>query len=224
MKANFCEDCAYYTPTTETCDYWLIEDRLRGCPGGPGCDKKITKKEYRKMNPAGKWDKAAGMKMWQEGKTDKEIAEAFCVTPSAVFQIRKKKWEPAKAKEEATKAGFVPVDLKDPAWKAVPAADVQESPSEKPVPAKVQGPEDALASVEADPSTPLRSAQDDMEGKQEPEAEDVPQAGESKEDPEYAVAKRMITMLEDMTGHLKGMDAVMTAHLVTVLYGWDSLA
>ena len=88
-----CQTCYYFCRTTDTCDYWLIADRLRGCPPGAGCLQKISRKGYKKMGYAPKWDRASGREMWLAGKSDKEIAEAFGVHVSAVGSVRRKVWE-----------------------------------------------------------------------------------------------------------------------------------
>lgn len=97
-----CEDCHYYCKGTDTCDYWLVEDQLRGCPPGAGCFRKMTKKEYN-MGKAQKWDRVKGRQMWLEGKKDKEIAEVWGVHPDAVGQVRRKIWEKEVKKEETMK-------------------------------------------------------------------------------------------------------------------------
>ena len=100
-----CQTCHYFCKTTDTCDYWLIEDQLRGCDPGAGCTKKITTKEYKKMSYAPKWDRAAGREMWLAGKSDKEIAAVYGVSGEAVGQVRRKVWEKeVKSQENATPA------------------------------------------------------------------------------------------------------------------------
>lgn len=164
----YCEGCYYYGPAHRTCDYWEKEDKLRGCPAGAGCDKKITEKEHRKMSFEGKWDKDAGKQMWLQGKSDKEIAEAFGVSSTAVYQIRKKYWEPSASAEVAEE---------------VPAQD----------PAQSYNHEQRENDVSEDASTEALGGDD---------------------------SKIMIRALELMTARLTGMDAVMTAHVVTTMYNW----
>lgn len=44
---RYCADCRYLGVTAgnlKNCRYWELEDRLRGCPAGTGCDKKKTVK------------------------------------------------------------------------------------------------------------------------------------------------------------------------------------
>ena len=89
---TFCKGCIYHAKSTRSCDYFIIENRLRGCPGGDGCRARRTKKDVRKaMQP--KWDTALGKQMWEEGKTDRQIADHFGIAPNTVLYQRQKKWE-----------------------------------------------------------------------------------------------------------------------------------
>lgn len=93
---RFCADCIYYAKSTRSCDFFIMEDRLRGCPGGDGCRARRTKKDVKKaMSP--KWDTALGKQMWEEGKSDRQIAEHFGISPNTVLYQRQKKWEPSTA-------------------------------------------------------------------------------------------------------------------------------
>lgn len=40
-----------------------------------------------------KWDTALGKQMWEEGKTDRQIADHFGIAPNTVLYQRQKKWE-----------------------------------------------------------------------------------------------------------------------------------
>lgn len=117
---------------------------------------------------ASKWDKAAGKEMWKAGKTDKEIAEHFGVSASAVNQIRKKYWE---------------------------TEDIQVIPEPTEVPP-------LEPSSEAEAPAPVTEPQDEEEDD----------------------AKVMIRALELMTQNLQGMNAVMTAQILTSLWAWDSVS
>lgn len=53
---KWCEGCRYLGVTAgglNNCRYWELEDAIRGCPAGAGCDKKRTarKKTVRKYIP-----------------------------------------------------------------------------------------------------------------------------------------------------------------------------
>ena len=42
--------------------------------------------------PRPTWDKEIARKMWMEGKSDREIAEAVGVHPETIRKIRRRKW------------------------------------------------------------------------------------------------------------------------------------
>lgn len=121
-----CQNCYFFCRATNTCDYWLIMDKLRGCPPGEGCTKKMTEKEYKRMSIASKWDKAAGREMWKAGKSDKEIAEFYGVSVSAVVQIRKKCWEKEAAPAEPENIPLPPPEPPAEVTAPVPAEETEE--------------------------------------------------------------------------------------------------
>lgn len=118
----YCLPCIYYGKNTRSCDYILMEDRRRPCPGGEGCTERRTKKEVgRKLASKASWDTALGMQMWLEGKKDREIAEHFGIASNTVTTCRRKYWEkhvdPSEKKSEPPQA--IPVQ---------PAADPAPQP------------------------------------------------------------------------------------------------
>ena len=86
-----CDGCAFFA--SGMCNYLLVMDVRRGCPAGAGCDKKMTKKEFRSMGIPKAWDKEAGRQMWLAGKGDAEIAKACGVTQGTISYFRRKHWE-----------------------------------------------------------------------------------------------------------------------------------
>lgn len=82
--------CIYYSTTTHTCDYWLLMDQRRPCPPGKDC---TVYQRSAKGGAKNKWDKAKGKELWQQGKSDREIAEAVGATTGAVYWYRKAHWE-----------------------------------------------------------------------------------------------------------------------------------
>lgn len=53
---QWCKGCRYLGVTAgklSNCRYWELEDAMRGCPAGAGCDKKrpVRKKAVRKYIP-----------------------------------------------------------------------------------------------------------------------------------------------------------------------------
>lgn len=52
VNNKYCHDCKYFFGTCEAsvcCNYIFVEDKIRGCPPGPGCTKKVKRKRKRKM-------------------------------------------------------------------------------------------------------------------------------------------------------------------------------
>ena len=130
MAESYCLPCIYYGKTTNTCDYILIEDQCRPCPGGKGCTARRMKKDVKKVMGKPKWDTELGMQMWLEGKKDKEIAEHFGIAANTVTTCRRKYWEkhkqpPKKNTEEATDPMDPPVG---PVRKTEPAMVSMSTP------------------------------------------------------------------------------------------------
>lgn len=96
--------CAYAMscdsgPEGVHCGFILYTGRPRGCDPGPGCNQYRKKKRpvraalrIRKAGPKFTWDVDAGKRMWLEGKTDREIADALGVKRETVGNLRRKKW------------------------------------------------------------------------------------------------------------------------------------
>lgn len=122
----YCLPCIYYGKSTKTCDFILMEDRRRPCPGGDGCTERRTKKEVgRKLALKATWDTALGMQMWLEGKKDKEIAEHFGIARNTVATCRRKYWE--KHQNPSEKKSEEPQE--DPAQPVTPPAEVPKKVS-----------------------------------------------------------------------------------------------
>ena len=110
----YCEKCVYYQNTSFTCNYIFFEDRSRGCPPGTGCDKRMTRSEYRKrMSISPKPIKAKKpqnavrkngenqvrvrisaeenirrMELYKSGLSDRQIAEAIGVAKNTICRWR----------------------------------------------------------------------------------------------------------------------------------------
>lgn len=95
-----CRGCMYLSLSVGSCDYILIEDKRRPCPGGKGCtvrkDGMRTNIEETYKKP--KWDTEKGKALWRNGKTDEEIAKALGVTQSTIASYRLKHWGKSNAK------------------------------------------------------------------------------------------------------------------------------
>lgn len=76
------------------CDYWAMEDRMRGCEPGPGCKRYVARhtpyKSHRGKAPT--WDVETGRKMWEEGYTDAQIGKELGVRRDTVAGYRERNW------------------------------------------------------------------------------------------------------------------------------------
>ena len=88
----WCEPCIYYARSCMSCDYILIEDKMRPCPAGKGCTARRTRRRENGMKKP-KWDTELGRLMWLEGKKDGEIADAFGIPTSSVTSYRTRHWQ-----------------------------------------------------------------------------------------------------------------------------------
>ena len=89
-----CRGCMYLSLSVGSCDYILIEDKRRPCPGGKGCTvrKDGVRPQHEEARKKPKWDTEMGKQLWKAGKTDEEIANAMGVTRDAVSSYRLKHW------------------------------------------------------------------------------------------------------------------------------------
>ena len=97
-KKTPCFGCVYHSPTTNTCDYILIEDCRRPCPPGEACTVRLTKEGKKKMGKP-RWDTELGRLLWLEGKSDAQIAAEMGVAPNTVLHQRRK-WEKTTTRPE----------------------------------------------------------------------------------------------------------------------------
>ena len=99
-----CVGCFFLGRNLGNCDYWLIMDKLRPCPGGKDCTVK------RKDPPPGmedfvKWDTGFAKRMYDRGASDAEIAKAVGAGIAELKAYRKRNWGAANfKKEEGTRA------------------------------------------------------------------------------------------------------------------------
>lgn len=101
-----CKTCLYYCDTVNhfvypTCDYILRTGHMRGCPAGDECTKYFSRKDSVKLaNPTGAATFIAATeqdlrKMYEQGMTDTEIAEAVESVPRAITRWRRKNGLPS---------------------------------------------------------------------------------------------------------------------------------
>ena len=91
---NRCGECFFQGRSTGTCDYIFVMGIRRPCLPGRDCTVYLKRKEGEEILRKPQWDTEAGRKMWLEGKSDQQIAEALGTTKAAVQLYRCKKWVP----------------------------------------------------------------------------------------------------------------------------------
>ena len=97
-------DCAYKGTNTDTCDYFLITGKRRGCPAGPLCIryKPVTAKERKvpQLPSTFKKDRSglfvAFQSLYEEGYSDQEIAAALGVSKETVARWRRSERLPSR--------------------------------------------------------------------------------------------------------------------------------
>lgn len=227
VQDHFCKGCVFNSTNHNICNYLLVMDVRRGCPAGEGCDKKMTKKEYFAMGMQKDWDKKAGKRMWEAGRGDADIAKAMGVTQGTISYFRRKHWEPERDAAAAAEAEKTPVqdcqdstaitsnEEKNPSYEGQAAEEA--SPAETPIytPDCIIVPNEEL-----EPPVPIQK---------EAEQKTITEVSPSTEGPGIARAEEpdtsyqhLIRALEEATGNLTGMDAVMTAQIITALWGWNN--
>ena len=98
-------DCAFKGTNTDTCDYILVTGKRRGCPAGPLClrYKPVTAKERKVPQLPSTFKKersglyTAFETMYEEGFSDKQIADALGVSRDTVSSWRRKERLPSQA-------------------------------------------------------------------------------------------------------------------------------
>lgn len=86
--------------TIQHCGYILHPGNgARGCEPGPGCKRYQAGKKpgkttirVKKGGSRFRWDEPRGKKMWKDGKTDREIADALGVDRETIGKTRRRKW------------------------------------------------------------------------------------------------------------------------------------
>ena len=122
----WCEPCIYYGRSTLTCDYILLEDHPRPCPGGTGCTARRTRKELKNTRKP-KWDTELGRLLWLDGRKDGEIADEFGIPISTVTSYRKRHWEKGTPMAEPPTPGVLRSGNWEPVAVDVPDEDEEET-------------------------------------------------------------------------------------------------
>lgn len=89
MSQNACKGCVYYgrAGAEPICEYILMEQRRRPCPPGEGCTVKIVGGTDMKQKA---WDEARARQLYEEGKSDIDIADMVGASAGAIAAWRRK--------------------------------------------------------------------------------------------------------------------------------------
>lgn len=99
LTAEDCpEDCIYRETVNGSginCGFLLATGKMRGCEPGPGCLRYVGRNPgcitgYHHKKP--KWDTAEGRRMWEAGRSIREIAEKVGVHVETVRSYMKRNW------------------------------------------------------------------------------------------------------------------------------------
>ena len=224
---NACNGCVFLSRSHYLCNYLLMMDVRRGCPGGAECDKKMTKEEFYAMGMQKDWNKQAGKAMWAKGHGDAEIAKAMGVTQGTISYFRRRHWEreceaaPVE-EQQATVAAEKPPVEELPDSEPDTSAEVLEAAMD--ALEAVEGTSPVEITIESPKCEPECSVDVDriVENQQAtscvPCTKEGPGAAKTEDvDTRYP---QLIQALEGATGNLTGMDAVMTAQIISALWGW----
>lgn len=188
-QASQCRGC-FALGSQSTCNYIFIMDRRRPCPPGAACMVKMTRKEFnmRKAN----WDTVLGRQMWEEGKKDAEIADAFGIPTGTVTSYRLKHWDQTNVpkKKPFSLEGMQPVAVDDD--DDTPAEPEADSPAAQ---------ENEISRVPV------------------PETH-APAKGQEHDEPLPPQKIEIMDVLAAATEHLSGIRAVCTASAIQSLWFW----
>lgn len=167
------------------------------------------------------WDKQAGKAMWAAGRGDADIAKAMGVAQGTISYFRKKHWEPER--------DAAPVEEQQPPVmvQKVPVAEIPDSETDNSAEAMdaapdvqeaVEGPAPVEITIEVPEPEPDRHEEEQQASVYAPPSKEGP--GAAKTEDVYTGHQHLIHALEGATSNLTGMDAVMTAQIISALWGW----
>lgn len=167
------------------------------------------------------WDRRAGKAMWAAGRSDADIAKAMGVTQGTISYYRRRHWE-RECDTDPAEAQQAPVMVLQP-----PVAEIPDS--EPTTMAEVEVPVYECQEAEEGP-TPVEITFEVPEPEPDPHEEEQKATayvrpskegpGAAKTEDVYTGHHQLIHALEGATGNLTGMDAVMTAQIISALWGW----
>ena len=135
MSKDYCKGCVYrtYAGAEPICGYILAERHRRPCPPGEGCTAKVVGGKNTKMKRR-TWDENRARQLYEEGKSDVDIADMVGATASAIAAWRRLNRLTSQNPPGRKSSAPAPIDAPTQTPVKVPLAPIAAPPPEpKPV-------------------------------------------------------------------------------------------
>lgn len=135
MSKDYCKGCVYrtYAGAEPICGYILVERHRRPCPPGEGCTAKVVGGKNTKMKRR-TWDENRARQLYEEGKSDVDIADMVGATASAIAAWRRQNRLTSQNPPRCRSSAPAPIDAPTPTPAKAPLAPIAAPPPEpKPV-------------------------------------------------------------------------------------------
>lgn len=135
MSKDYCKGCVYrtYAGAEPICGYILVERHRRTCPPGEGCTAKVVGGKNTKMKRR-TWDENRARQLYEEGKSDVDIADMVGATASAIAAWRRLNRLTSQNPPGRKSSAPAPIDAPTQTPVKVPLAPIAAPPPEpKPV-------------------------------------------------------------------------------------------
>lgn len=113
---DYCRGCVYrtYAGAEPICGYILVERRRRPCPPGEGCTVKVVGGNNKKMKRR-TWDENRARQLYEEGKSDVDIADMVGATAGAIAAWRSRNRLTSQNPPGRRSSAPAPIDAPTPA-------------------------------------------------------------------------------------------------------------
>ena len=135
MSKDYCKGCVYrtYAGGEPICGYILVERHRRPCPPGEGCTAKVVGGKNIKMKRR-TWDENRARQLYEEGKSDVDIADMVGATAGAITAWRRQNRLTSQNPPRCRSSAPAPIDAPTPTPAKAPLAPSAAPPPEpKPV-------------------------------------------------------------------------------------------
>lgn len=113
---DYCRGCVYrtYAGAEPICGYILVERRRRPCPPGEGCTVKVVGGNNKKMKRR-TWDENRARQLYEEGKSDVDIADMVGATAGEIAAWRSRNRLTSQNPPGRRSSAPAPIDAPTPA-------------------------------------------------------------------------------------------------------------